>query len=257
MRFHPAVSSFLLSAVTTAAASADEDTTPAIGLRGSSGTAITEKLLDNDMNVDPRSLMAMDMYGPLHCNTDASPSITSEECLANATPLSSLIDSAIASSSAHVIVPCGSCVTVDYTDSSTVTLPGNGSLHIKGRLHFPHASSVQLNATAIFVEGLLDIPHGIDDNKEVKFSLYGSDEWNYYPHEMCTYGDVNCMHKKSVGKKPIVVAGGTVDIRNADASCPSWTTLKDVGTIGTSSKNGLTLTKSFVLDQDFVLRQGE
>lgn len=45
---------------------------------------------------------------------------------------------------------------------------------------------------------------------------------------------------------------GTVDIRNADASCPTWTTLKDVTTVGTSPKNGQTLTKGFVLDQDFV-----
>lgn len=251
MRFHSIVS-FLLSSVAAAAAPVD-DTTPAIGgganLRGSTAIA-REKLLDSD---NDRSLMEMDMYGPLTCNTAAYPSITSEECLANATPLSSLINSAITSSSAHVIVPCGSCVIFDYTDSSTVTLPGDGSLHIKGRLHFPYASSGKLNATAIFVEGLLDIPHGIHDDKEVKFSLYGSDEWYYYPHEMCTsYGDINCMHKKSVGKKPIVVAGGTVDIRNADASCPTWTTLKDVGTIGTSPKNGQTLTKSFVLDQDFV-----
>jgi len=166
MRFHPIVS-FLLSSVTAVAASAD-DTTPAVAgvsanLRGS--TAITEKLLDNDNDNGPRSLMEMDLYGPLSCNTAASPSITSEECLSSATPLSSLIDSAIASSSAHVIVPCGSCVTVDYTDSSTVTLPGDGSLHIKGRLHFPYESSVKLNATAIFVEGLLDIPHGINDDK--------------------------------------------------------------------------------------------
>ena len=45
---------------------------------------------------------------------------------------------------------------------------------------------------------------------------------------------------------------GTVDIRNADSSCPTWTTLKDVTTIGTSPKNGKTLTKGFVLDQYFV-----
>jgi hypothetical protein len=106
-------------------------------------------------------------------------------------------------------------VTVDYTDGSTVTLlPGDGSLHlhIKGRLHFPPTSSVTLNATAVFVEGLLDIPSGIDEEKEVKFSLYGQEEWYYYPHMMCLYGDVNCMHRKSVGKKPIVVAGGDIHI---------------------------------------------
>lgn len=205
MRFHPIVSSLLAASFSTAAVSA-EDTTAIVatgggGLRGHS-TPTNKAVVDND-----RSLMEMDMYGPLMCNTGASPAITSDECLANATPLSSLINNAVSSSAANVVVPCGSCVTVDYTDSSTVTLPGDGSLHIKGRLHFPPTSSVTLNATAIFVEGHLDIPK-INEENEVKITLYGQDEWTYYPHMMCTYGDVNCMHKKSVGKKPVVVAGG-------------------------------------------------
>jgi len=51
---------------------------------------------------------------------------------------------------------------------------------------------------------------------------------------------------------PIQILLGTVDIRNADASCPSWTTLKEVTTVGSSPTNGNTLTKGFVLDQDFV-----
>lgn len=195
MRF-PIVSGLLAASfsITTAA----EDATAVAGgaLRGHSPPKI-----------DDRSLMEMDMYGPLMCNTGASLAITSDECLANATPLSSLINNAVSSSAANVIVPCGSCVTVDYTNSSTVTLPGDGSLHIKGRLHFPPTASVTLNATAIFVEGHLDIPR-INEENEVKFSLYGSEEWYYYPHMMCTYGDTGCMHKKSVGKKPVVVAGG-------------------------------------------------
>ena len=45
--------------------------------------------------------------------------------------------------------------------------------------------------------------------KRMKLRLLCMERMNgLYPHMMCTYGDVNCMHKKSVGKKPIVVAGG-------------------------------------------------
>jgi hypothetical protein len=202
MRFHPIVS-FLLSSVTAAAASAD-DATPAIA-GGSANLRGTPALLAG--GDDDRLLMEMDMYGPLHCNTNAVPSISSEECLTGATLLSSLI-AAAAAASTNVIVPCGSCVKVDYNNGSTITLPGDGSLNIKGRLHFPPTSDVTLNSTAIFIEGLLDIPQGIYDENEVKFSLYGQDEWYYYPHEKCTAGDLHCMHKKAVGKKPVVVAGG-------------------------------------------------
>jgi hypothetical protein len=207
MRFHP-ILSFLLSswgASRSRCIAAETEDGPTAGGGGLRGTlALAEQ--DNG-----RSLMELDMYGPLHCNSVVVPSIASEECLTNATPLSSLINDAVASST-NVIVPCGSCVTVDYTDSSTITLPGDGSLHIKGRLHFPPTSSVTLNSTAIFIEGLLDIPQGIRDDNEVKFSLYGQDRWYYYPHEKCTYGDLNCMHKKDVGKKPVVVAGGKMMI---------------------------------------------
>ena len=203
MRFRPILSFLLSSWGASRRTAAAEDGTP-VAVTGGSGLRGTLALAGRD---DDRSLMEMDMYGPLHCNTDVVPSISSQECLNSATPLSSIINDAV-DSSTNVIVPCGSCVTVDYTDSPTITLPGDGSLHIKGRLHFPPDSSVTLNSTAIFIEGLLDIPQGIHDDKEVKFSLYGQDGWYYYPRGKCTYGDFNCMHKKDVGKKPIVVAGG-------------------------------------------------
>ena len=130
MRFHPIVSSLLAASFCTAAfAASAEDTTAIVatggcGLRGRVHSSTpNEVIINND-----RSLMEMDMYGPLMCNTGASPAITSDDYLANATPLSSLINNAVSSSAANVVVPCGSCVTVDYTDSSTVTLPGDGSL---------------------------------------------------------------------------------------------------------------------------------
>ena len=193
---------------------------PGRGLRGRGATETKQ---------DDRSLMEMDTFAPLSCNTNANPPISSDECLANATPLSSLVNSA-STSSQHVVVPCGACVLVDYTDGATVTLPGDGSLSIQGRLHFPPTASVTLNATAIFVEGLLDIPNGIDKGNMVKFSIYGHNDWYYYPHEMCSYGDTGCSRKKSVGKKPIVVAGGKFMFlrRSVGISLDHNTTAQDI-----------------------------
>lgn len=203
-------------------------------------------------NQEKRNLNSMDMYGPLSCNTNAMPPILSPKCLENAIPLSSLVSSA-SSSSQRVIIPCGKCVHVDYTDGSTVTMPGDGSLSVQGRLYFPPVASVTLNATAIFVEGVLDIPTRIDEGNMVKFALYGYQNRYYYPYGKCAYGDDGCTHKMSVGKKPVVVAGGTVDIRAIDKSCASWTTLKNVGTIS-HPRTGQAVVKRFIFDDPGFVR---
>ena len=58
-------------------------------------------------------------YYELGCNTN----IGSEECLTNAVPFSELVTAAPAM---RIVVPCGICAFMDYTDGSTVTLPPNG-----------------------------------------------------------------------------------------------------------------------------------
>ena len=93
-----------------------------------------------------------------------------------------------------------------------MTLPGDGSLSVQGRLHFPSTASVTLNTTAVFVEGLLDIPEGIDEEKMMKVTVYGHENKYYYPYGKCQYGDMSCTHKMSVGKKPVVVAGGEYSV---------------------------------------------
>lgn len=195
--------------------------------------------------------MMMD-YAPLQCNADAVPSIESQNCLSSAASLSSLL-AAHGSSMMPLTIPCGTCAVVDHTDGSTIDVPGG--INVLGRLHFPPASNVVIITTAVFVQGLLSAEEPSPGNK-VKISLYGNDDVTFYPHEECCSGmsmdhrglglrgenqngnrgrglmqngcDMNCEHKKNASLKPIVVAGGKLDIRAVDASCPSWTVLSDV-----------------------------
>lgn len=151
-------------------------------------------------------------YPHLPCNSAAEPPVTSSECLSNAVPLSSLVAEAAAAASSGgpaVVVPCGTCAIVDYSDGSTVAIPGDGSLLVRGRLHFPSTSDVELIAAAVFVEGYLDMDF-LDGGNRVTLSLHGGDgqQWTYYPGEACEWGDDSCAEKSAVGEMPVVVAGG-------------------------------------------------
>lgn len=152
---------------------------------------------------------SMVSYDPLSCNVDI------HSCdIASATPLSTIV--AGTDSSSHVTVPCNTCAYVDYTDGEIVTLP-NG-IDVVGRLIFPPSANVEIKLKALFVQGMLDMvkPHG--DN-HVVISLYGEEEVTFYPNESTGLDGVN------IGFKPIVVAGGRLNIDAVDANCPSWTRL--------------------------------
>lgn len=189
-------------------------------------------------------------FAPLQCNVNAIPSIESSECLLSASPLSSLI-AAHGSSTLPLTVPCGACVVADQTDGSTVTIPGG--LNILGRLHFPPTAHVTVKTTSVIVQGMLSAEEPSVGNK-VKVTLFGTDEVMFYPHEQCCMGtaghhrglrsnvgqgreltqngcDLQCPHAKNVSMKPIVVAGGKLDIRAVNPTCPSWTVLGDVKSI--------------------------
>ena len=133
-----------------------------------------------------------------------------KECLDNAISFSSIYDS---SSIDPLTVPCGTCVLMDYTDGSTLEIPGG--LHVLGRLHFDPLSSVIVRTTGVFVQGSwsMEIPN---EGNQVKILLHGFEEQTLYPHDLCCTGNVfhinvcdeECEDKKGVGKKPFVVAGG-------------------------------------------------
>lgn len=167
---------------------------------------------NNDVESSTRSLNIMehdDNLMPLSCNTAAVPSIDSTECISSAVSLSSLV--ATAPANGEVTIPCGACATVDYTDGSTITIPGG--LNVLGRLHFPSTANVVINTTAVIVQGMLDMTIPNSGN-QVKVTLYGTEEQYLFPYDKCNCSPTgggcapDCMHKKSIGKKPIAIAGG-------------------------------------------------
>ena len=143
-------------------------------------------------------------FGPLACNAN----IDSEECVA----FSSIFSD---SNPASLTIPCGKCVVMDYTDGSTITVPGG--LNVIGRLYFPPTANVILRTPAVFVQGVWSMDTPAEGNS-VKVSLYGSEETTLHPHGSCcaSDGDVNdvygyecsCMAPEPLGKKPFAVVGG-------------------------------------------------
>ena len=150
-------------------------------------------------------------FAPLQCNIDAS--IDSEDCLSNAIDLSSIVSE---DETRALVIPCGTCVVVDYTDGSTVNVPGG--LNVIGRLHFPPSANVVLRTTAVFVQGMwsMSIP---EEGNSVKLSLHYDavpEQKTLYPHGDCCsnvddfYGyDCNyCTEPENLGYKPFAVVGG-------------------------------------------------
>ena len=171
------------------------------------------------------------MYSPLQCNVDAA--IDNDEvCLTSAISFKSLAEEYIGTTASNgtavmapLVIPCGQCVTVDYNDGTTVTLPGG--LDVVGRLHFPPTASVTINTTAVFVQGRLDMTEPAPGNS-VAISLFGVEDQYLYPHGMCggEYSST-CTARQNLGSKPIVVAGGKLNVEagRGAGTCAAWTRL--------------------------------
>lgn len=171
------------------------------------------------------------MYAPLQCNVDAA--IDNDEvCLTSAASFKSLVKEYIGATASNgttamgpLVIPCGQCVTVDYDDGSTVTLPGG--LDVVGRLHFPPTASITINTTAVFVQGRLDMTEPAPGNS-ITISLFGVEDQHLYPHGMCggQYSST-CTARQNLGSKPIVVAGGKLNVEagRGAGTCASWTRL--------------------------------
>lgn len=122
------------------------------------------------------------------------------------------------------MVECGSCVTVDYTNGEVVTLPLG--INVIGKLHFPSTANLVLRTQYLFVQGELVIDPPSEMN-EVKVLLFGTTNQTIIPHgeNVALCESTGC----AMGRKPIAVVGGRVDIRGlVDSSCPSWVKLKQV-----------------------------
>jgi len=133
-------------------------------------------------------------------------------------------------SSAYV-VPCGTCQVL------TETIDFVGGLNVEGHLQILPpvnvASEISIQAPFIFVQGKLTIDMESESFADRRGSIHielvegnGADI-QMVPHaeNSMACGDPT---KCNVGKRPFVVAGGMIDIRAYNQSCPSWTNLDDV-----------------------------
>ena len=122
-------------------------------------------------------------------------------------------------------------------DLSAPNLDLLGGLDIQGKLVFPDRYKLTLKAPYVRVQGELQmtstkIPNGEPD---VKIVLTGTDEelTKFIPadsnSEACA--DDDC----SVGKKPIVVAGGKLNIQALPTRLSTWVNLYDIATNSTAA----------------------
>lgn len=148
-----------------------------------------------------------------------------------------------------VVVPCGRCAVADFASSPDRTLVAPHGIDVHGMLHLPPqgASSVVLEAAHVIVQGTLklDPPSA---NGRVTIKLVGPDENVYLtPHPENAMACANYENGACpLGKRPVAVAGGTLDVRgvpDATTDCPAWVTLQKIEAVGSS--------------EGFVRREGE
>jgi len=163
------------------------------------------------------------MFAALDCNSN----LGSQQC----TSWTSNFTSAVNHPSL-VVIPCGQCIIMDLA-APNLTLAGG--IDIQGKLVFPDGYKLALNAPFIRVQGELQmtstkIPNGEED---VKFVLTGTNEaiTKFIP----AGNNVDkCDGQCTVGKKPIVVAGGKLVIQALPSNTPTWLPLYDVATDSTA-----------------------
>jgi hypothetical protein len=186
-----------------------------------SPSAIRTNAMPKATLLTERKLSAGD-FSALDCNSGLE---EPQACL----PWTSAFSNAT-SHSEEVLIPCGQCYEMDLSD---VTLDLTGGLDIQGKLVFPDGYKLTLKAPFIRIQGELHmtstkIPNGQED---VKFVLTGTNE-NLTKFTPAGNNVEACNGQCSVGKKPIVVAGGKLVINGLPSAddFPSWVPLHDIAT---------------------------
>ena len=177
------------------------------------------------------------------CNADLSFPWTT------CTPIDTFLLTQQSPSDSEVKIPCGECVTMNTTNTNTVYDFPHG-LNIVGKLHIPENASFIIRTKFVLVQGLLKMDAPIDtklprtDGALIKIILTGgSENVQFYPNT--TENTMACgMDSDSnplpcnIGKKPVAVAGGRLDIMAIHDDCPSWTKLQSLS----ANRTQITLT---------------
>ena len=147
-----------------------------------------------------RSLQVQKDFQPLLCNAG----LASATCKTWST--------AFGTGNVHtnrVIIPCGQCITMNHAGTM---LDLRGGIEIVGKLVIPNKIKINIVTTAVIVQGELQVTSSkpVDGNPDVKITLTGSDDIKFTPIDRnanACHGVATC----SVGKKPIIVAGGKLN----------------------------------------------
>ena len=172
-------------------------------------------------HLSPTSALMGNSY-PLTCNAN----LTSMNCGENKT--SSLYVSSNGSTS-PLIIPCGTCYTFDL--GSNVSLPFG--LHVIGKLVFPTIYQTNIYTSYVIVQGEMFVRSNSSvispSNRSVRFVLTGTFDTVldmsssiHEPNRLACNSSL-C----NLGKKPLVMAGGKIDIQAFPPTCKSWTKVKD------------------------------
>lgn len=131
-----------------------------------------------------------------------------------------------------VHIPSGHCITMDMTGNLTIAhgLEIEGTLRFQNKAHFLHIHTpfvrvfgrliMRFESTVVTGNPNVRITLTDDDSVDTSFMPLPENELG------CTGGSTP--ERCFVGKKPIVVAGGRLDIRGLPPNCKTWVTLKDV-----------------------------
>ena len=186
------------------------------------GAAVTPTNLSANGDVASRQLVDAPYFSPLTCNAALT-----DECL-------DWKEFAIDLTS-RTVVPCGVCVEVgcDVREINAV-----GGIDVQGRLVFkdyhqdcPAESGVTVTTPFLHVQGELVMRssrHTSGGEPDVKVVLTGTTQHPLLPHSE----NAGECHEDGcfLGKKAIIVAGGTLDIQGLPAGCETWAKLAGVQT---------------------------
>jgi hypothetical protein len=147
--------------------------------------------------VDEERRLDVDDFVPLSCNN----------VISNCNSWTTIFGS-VAEHTSKIIVPCGTCVTMDHPGPELTLQDG---IDIQGKLVFPDNYSITLRTTSIVVQGELDMTSTkvVDGTPNIQIIMIGDNSLQKFTPVGENAGA--CGGDCVMGKKAIVVAGGKVD----------------------------------------------
>lgn len=122
---------------------------------------------------------------------------------------------------------------MDYVHTTSNLVLENG-LNIEGKLIFPENYKLTISTPFLFIQGILEMTstRATSGEEDVKIIMTGDSSHSLVPH---SDNAAQCPGGCSVGNRPVIVAGGILDIKGLPESCPTWKKLKNVVTAGVPS----------------------